>query len=311
MTRSCRKGFNRIEIVGIAVRRRDAKSRTSWTTISVTGTIPFGGSLISMTLRPNMEQQMRDQSVDQALETIRNRVDEFGVAEPTIQREGLGRRQTADRASRHRQPRTGQKPDQVHRHAGIPPVVTGPFLTEEAALKEYNGQLPEDLEIVKTNPRRLDKGFYVLKAAAVVPGKDLKSASRAQDEYGAPAVGFSFNSQGAGQFERFTAANIGKQLSIVLDDRIESVATIQDVISDDGIIHGRFTVEEVDDIVLVLRSGALPAPMKYIEERTMGPSLGADSIRKGLMACLSAACCWSSCSCWSITGPRASIRSWP
>jgi preprotein translocase subunit SecD len=165
-------------------------------------------------------------------------------------------------------------------------VVSGPFQTEEAALKDYNGQLPEDLEIVRTNPRRLDKGFYVLKAATVVPGKDLKGAHRAQDQYGAPAVGFSFNSQGAAQFEKFTAANIGKLLSIVLDDRIESVATIQDVISGDGIIHGRFTVDEVDDIVLVLRSGALPAPLKYIEERTIGPSLGADSIRKGLMACL-------------------------
>jgi preprotein translocase subunit SecD len=165
-------------------------------------------------------------------------------------------------------------------------VVSGPFLTEEAALKDYNGKLPDDLEIVKTNPRRLEKGFYVLKAATVVPGKDLKSARRAQDQYGAPAVGFSFNSQGSDIFEKFTAANIGKQLSIVLDDRIESVATIQDVISGDGIIHGRFTIDEVDDIVLVLRSGALPAPLKYIEERTIGPSLGTDSIRKGLAACL-------------------------
>jgi preprotein translocase subunit SecD len=168
-------------------------------------------------------------------------------------------------------------------------VVAGPFLTEEAALKDYNGKLPEDLEIVKTNPRRLDKGFYVLKAATVVPGKDLKSARRAQDQYGAPAVGFSFNSQGSDLFGKFTAANIGKQLSIVLDDRIESVATIQSMISGDGIIsggRGGFKIDEVDDIVLVLRSGALPAPLKYIEERTIGPSLGTDSIRKGLAACL-------------------------
>ncbi len=126
-----------------------------------------------------------------------------------------------------------------------------------------------------------------------MPGKDLRAPAAPRTSTARrPSVSPSIR-QGAAQFERFTAANIGKLLSIVLDDRVESVATIQDVISADGIIHGRFTVEEVDDIVLVLRSGALPAPMKYIEERTIGPSLGADSIRKGLTACAVGGCCWS------------------
>jgi preprotein translocase subunit SecD len=164
--------------------------------------------------------------------------------------------------------------------------MAGPYPTEEEALKEYSGVLPEDLMIMKTNPRRMDKGFYVLKKASVVTGKDLKNARRSQDNYGAPAVGFSLNSQGAGKFEKFTAANIGKRLSIVLDGRIESVASINDAISYDGIIQGRFTVQEVDDLVLVLRSGALPASVKELEQRTIGPSLGADSIRKGLFAAL-------------------------
>jgi preprotein translocase subunit SecD len=248
-------------------------------------TYTIGGNLVSIAMRPNIEKQLRDQTVDQALETIRNRVDEFGVAEPTIQKEGLaGNRLLIDLPGIDN-PERVKSLIKSTAMLEFRAVVSGPFLTEEAALKEYNGQLPDDMEIVKTNPRRLDKGFYVLKTATVVPGKDLKSARRAQDSYGAPAVGFSFNSQGAAQFEKFTAANIGKLLSIVLDDRIESVANIQDVISGDGIIHGRFTVDEVDDIVLVLRSGALPAPLKYIEERTIGPSLGADSIRRGLMAC--------------------------
>ncbi|HNX97616.1 MAG TPA: protein translocase subunit SecD, partial [Candidatus Aminicenantes bacterium] len=165
-------------------------------------------------------------------------------------------------------------------------VVAGPFLNEEAALTQYKGVLPEDLMLVKANPRRMDKGVYVMKLASVVTGKDLKRAHRTQDEYGAPAVGFSFNNQGADKFYRFTSASIGKLMAIVLDDRAESVATIQDAISNDGIIHGRFTVQEVDDIVLVLKSGALPAPLKYLEERTIGPSLGADSIRKGLLAAI-------------------------
>ncbi len=280
-----RKGFNRIEITGTLL-NDERKIKDILDDDFRDWTYTIGGNLVSLTLRPNIEQQLRDQSVDQALETIRNRIDEFGVSEPTIQKEGMaGDKILIDLPGISNPERVKgliKSTAMLEFHL----VVGGPFLTEEAALKEYNGKLPDDLEIVKTNPRRLDKGFYVLKAATVVPGKDLKSARRAQDEYGAPAVGFSFNSQGSAQFEKFTAANIGKPLSIVLDDRIESVATIQTVIPGDGIIKGRFTIDEVDDLVLVLRSGALPAPLKYIEERTIGPSLGADSIRKGLLACI-------------------------
>ncbi len=247
-----------------------------------------GGRFV-VRLRPNVEKQLRDQTVDQALETIDNRVNEFGVAEPVIQKEGS----SGDRI-------LVQLPgvDDPERVKGLinttamlefKEVVNGPFASEEAASKEYGGleKMAGELEVVQTNPRRMgEKSFYVLKAAAAVTGKDLKNARRAQDDYGAPAVGFSFASQGASKFEKFTAANIGKRLSIVLDKRIESVATIQDVISYDGIIHGRFTNQEVDDLVLVLKSGALPASMEFIEERTIGPSLGADSIRKGVAASL-------------------------
>jgi len=247
-------------------------------------TYSFAGTYISMKLRPNIEKQLRDQSVDQALETIRNRVDEFGVSEPTIQKEGFSEDKILVELPGVDNPDRVKNLIQSTALLEFKAVVSGPFASEEGALKEYNGKLPEDLQIVKTNPRRMDNGYYVLKSAAVVTGKDLKSSRRSQDNYGAPAVGFSFKSGGADSFEKFTAANIGKRLSIVLDERIESVATIEDVISYDGIIRGRFTVDEVDDIVLVLRSGALPARIKYLEERTIGPSLGADSIRKGVTA---------------------------
>lgn len=280
-----RRGFSRIEITGIRL-EDERKIKDILDDDFRDWTYTVGGNLVSLALRPNIELQLREQSVDQALETIRNRVDEFGVAEPTIQKEGLAGDRILIELPGIDNPERVKGLIKSTAMLEFHLVVNGPYLTEEAALQEYNGQLPDDLEIVRTNPRRLDKGFYVLKAATVVPGKDLKGARRAQDEYGAPAVGFSFNSQGAAQFERFTAANIGKPLSIVLDERIESVATIQDVISADGIIKGRFTMDEVDDLVLVLRSGALPAPLKYIEERTIGPSLGADSIRKGLTAAL-------------------------
>ncbi len=280
-----RKAFNRIEITGTGL-DDERKIRDILDDDYRDWTYSFGGNLISLNLRPNIENQLRDQAVEQALETIRNRVDEFGVAEPIIQREGLsGDRLLVDLPG-------VDNPERVKTlikstaMLEFKEVVAGPFATEEAALLEYKGTLPEDLVLIKANPHRLDKGFYVMKLASVVTGKDLKRAHRTQDEYGAPSVGFSFNNQGAEKFERFTAASIGKRLAIILDDRAESVATIQDVISTDGIIHGKFTVQEVDDIVLVLKSGALPAPLRYLEERTIGPSLGADSIRNGLAAAI-------------------------
>ena len=281
-----RRAFNKIEISG-TLYEDERKIRDILDDDFRDWTYSAGGGQFTLTLRPNIESQLRDQTVSQALETIRNRVDEFGVAEPTIQREGLSGDKLLVELPGIDNPERVKSLINVTAMLEFKAVVSGPFETEADAVKEYkDGKLPDDLEIVKTNPRRMTKGYYVLRSAAAVTGRDLKSARRSQDEYGAPAVGFSFNSQGAGKFERFTAANIGKLLSIVLDERVESVATIQDVISYDGIIHGRFTVDEVDDLVLVLRSGALPAPSKFLEERTIGPSLGADSIKKGLTACL-------------------------
>jgi len=242
------------------------------------------GPNYTLSLRPNIEMRMREQAVNQALETIRNRVDEKGVSEPVIQKEGLSGDRILVQLPGIDDPASVKALIKNTAMLEWRHVVNGPYQSEEDALKEYGGTLPDDLSIVKTNPRRMDKAFYVLKAAPVVTGKDLKNARRSQDSYGAPAVGFSFNSQGAGKFEKYTAANIGKRLSIVLDGRIESVATIESAISYDGIIQGRFTVQEVDDLVLVLRSGALPASVKELEQRTIGPSLGADSIRKGIMA---------------------------
>jgi preprotein translocase subunit SecD len=107
---------------------------------------------------------------------------------------------------------------------------------------------------------------------------------RSVDEWNNPAVSFSLNSEGARRFEKVTGENIGKQLAIILDRKIQSAPNINARISDSGIIQGRFTVEQAEDLVVVLKAGALPAGIRYLEERTIGPSLGADSVRQGLMA---------------------------
>ena len=245
--------------------------------------VTYSSDRITMILRPNVEMKMRDQSVDQALQTIRNRVDEFGVAEPVIQKEGLSGDRLLVQLPGVDDPARVKSLIKSTAMLEWKHVVAGSFPSKEDALKKYGGNLPDDLVILK---EKGSKSCYVLRAASVVTGKDLKTARSSVDEYGAPAVGFSLNSRGARKFEKYTSKNIGQRCAIILDNRVLLAPSISTVISGDGIITGRYTSDEVNDMVLMLRSGALPAPMKYLEERTIGPSLGADSIRKGLYACI-------------------------
>jgi preprotein translocase subunit SecD len=243
---------------------------------------------VTLSLRPNIDMQMEEQTVNQALETIRNRVDEFGVAEPVFLREGSDRLLIE---------LPGVSDKEKMRVMGLinstamlefKKVMAGPFPSEEEALKQYNGVLPQDLSIVKWSPKARVKGanVSVLESASVLTGRDLKIAKRSQDQWGGPAVAFSLNASGAARFRTFTAANIGQKLAIVLDNRIISDPVIQDVLSFDSIITGQFSVEEAEDLALKLRSGALPAPLKMLHEQLIGPSLGADSVRKGIYACI-------------------------
>jgi preprotein translocase subunit SecD len=123
-----------------------------------------------------------------------------------------------------------------------------------------------------------------VRRVAAVTGKDLRNARQTVDENNQPAVGFTLNNDGAQRFGKVTSENVGKQLAIILDGRVQSAPRIESRITGDGRITGSFTPEEVQNLALILRSGALSASMDYIEERTIGPSLGADSIRSGVVA---------------------------
>ena len=129
--------------------------------------------------------------------------------------------------------------------------------------------------------------YYLVRKVAAVTGRDLCTARPSLDENNQPAVSFSLNQRkGARKFGRVTGENIGRQLAIILDGRVQSAPRIESRITDDGRIHGSFTQEEASDLSLKLRSGALPASLSYLEERTVGPTLGADSIRAGVIASL-------------------------
>jgi preprotein translocase subunit SecD len=150
-----------------------------------------------------------------------------------------------------------------------------------------NGQPPPGTDILPGStgaPGDSNQVYYVVKHVAAVTGRDLRNARPSLDENNRPAVSFTLNNEGGRKFGKVTAENIGRQLAIILDGRVQSAPNIEGRITTDGRISGNFTQEEVQNLSLILRSGALPAALTYLEEHTIGPSLGADSIRSGVRA---------------------------
>ncbi len=249
-----------------------------------------GAGRYTYTMKPNIATQLRGEAVTQALQTIERRVNELGVAEPIVARYG-GQDQILVQLPGVNDV---QRAKDIIRNTALLElklVEQGPFPTEEAARQAYNNALPPELIVI---PGSADTGaaaggvpntvYYVVKRVSVVTGRDLRNARTTLDENNLPAVSFSFNQDGARKFGTATEQNIGKQLAVILDNRVFSAPVIQSRISDEGRITGSFTQQEAANLSLVLRSGALPARLDYLEERTVGPSLGADSIRAGVSA---------------------------
>jgi preprotein translocase subunit SecD len=152
-----------------------------------------------------------------------------------------------------------------------------------------NGQVPPGMEIVpgaSGTPGDAGTVYYLVKKAAAVTGTDLRNARPSLDENNQPAVAFTLSNEGGRKFGNVTSQNVGRQLAIILDGRVQSAPRIESRIQSEGRITGSFTTEEVQNLALILRSGALSASLTYLEERTIGPTLGADSIRAGVMASL-------------------------
>src|SRR5256712_6252692 len=148
------------------------------------------------------------------------------------------------------------------------------------------GRVRVGMEFVPGTSTAGDTGnlYYLVKKVAAVTGRDLRNARPSLDENNRPAVSFTLNSEGGRKFGKVSGENIGRQLAIILDTRVQSAPTLESRITTEGRITGSFTQEEVQNLSLILRSGALPAQLTYLEERTIGPSLGADSIRSGVTA---------------------------
>src|SRR3989449_2503824 len=237
----------------------------------------------TFTMRPNIQVNLRDEAVVQARQTIERRVNELGVTEPQIAQQGAGGDQILVQL-----PGVADV-ERAKSIIGSPGLLELKIVERVAASKEelmVNGRVPEGMEIVPGTSTAGDTGnlYYLVKKVAAVTGRDLRNARPSLDENNRPAVSFTLNSEGGRKFGKVSGENIGRQLAIILDGRVQSAPTLESRITTEGRISGSFTQEEVQNLSLILRSGALPASLTYLEERTIGPSLGADSIRSGVLA---------------------------
>jgi len=269
---------------------QDAAVRQVGSEIEATFNRSSGAGSYTFTIKPNIAVQLRDEAVTQALQTIERRVNELGVAEPIVAKQGGGDQLLVQLPG----VTDVNRAKEIIRSTAmleLKLVEKGPASTREQLVQEAGGTIPSDMEIVPGVSESSGGGtpatvFYMVRKVPAVTGRDLRNARPTLDETNRPAVSFSLNQEGARKFGNFTGSNIGRQLAIVLDNRIMSAPTIQDRISDEGRIHGNFNQQEAQDLSLVLRSGALPASLTYLEERTIGPTLGADSIREGVTSAI-------------------------
>jgi preprotein translocase subunit SecD len=241
-------------------------------------------------MRPTELLALKKDTVERAIRTIENRVNSLGLTEASVQQHGRAEAEFeilvqlpgVDDPARVRQIM------QTTAFLEIAEVKDGPFPSPEAAMAKYGGVFPLNTRLLLM-PARTERGesqgsYYLLSRNDVITGRDLRNARPSRDDYGKWETSFNLTQDGAKRFSAFTGANVGNRLAIVLDNKVMSAPTIQNRIEDSGRITGAKDEQEASDLALVLRAGSLPAGIVFEEERTVGPSLGADSIRDGVMA---------------------------
>src|SRR5664279_785949 len=234
-----------------------------------------------LTMKPAQLKDLKDRAVQQAIQKLRERVDTLGVSEPVIQEHGLGDYQILVQLPGVDDPQRVKDVMQSTAMLEIRQVYGGPYPTEADAAKAQS-QFADNVIIPGKSEN--DPGtqvFYVVARSSAVAGHDLRQARVGRDQNGGANVGFNLTRDGGQRFQQFTSAHINDKLGVILDNKVMEVANIKSEISDSGEITGRFTDQQASDLALILNSGALPASIHYLEERTVGPSLGLDSIRQG------------------------------
>ncbi len=243
-----------------------------------------------LTMKPSVVADIHSNTMDQSLETIARRINALGLTEPTIAFTGRGENEILVQLPGEGDPTRAKAVIQAGGQLQLQLLADDQtYPSEVAALAAHGGILPPDTVIV---PGKASAGsqsqqvFYILDRVPIVTGQDLVNASEepSTNYPGQYQVVFHLSTAAAARFGPFTETNIGKRMAIVLDNQVDSAPVINGRIEDSGVIEGNFTQDSAHDLALVLKAGALPASIKYLEERTVGPSLGADSIREGVRA---------------------------
>jgi len=287
----------------LAVALNDVKDREKVSTLvteqfGTLSTTDFREQTLVLSLRSGEAERLQKAAVSQALETIRNRVDQFGVTEPLIQLQG--ERQILIQLPGEKNPQRALNligktallefkllDEEAPFARELPERV--PVSQEEALLIEWNPKVPAGDEIlferVDEKEGSATKRPYLVKQRAVMTGETLQDALVAIGDFNEPYVSITFDGAGAKQFERLTTENVKKRLAIVLDGSVYSAPVIQERIAGGRAqVSGSFSMEEANDLAIVLRAGSLPAPVNVIQNVTVGPSLGQDSIDAGIRA---------------------------
>jgi preprotein translocase subunit SecD len=245
----------------------------------------------NLRMKPSDLVALKRDTVEREIQTISNRINQLGLTEPSVQQYG----RAGDDFQILVQLPGVDDPARVKELIGtvavlqITAVKEGPFASREAALAQHGGVLPLNTRLVKALPRGGSQGeeWYLVNKNPVITGREMRNARASQDTtLGSRGweTNFTLSQDGGKRFGIFTGANIGNSLAVVLDNNIVSVAQIKDKIEDSGRIMGLGSEEEATDLSRYLRSGSLPAGIVYLEERSVGPSLGADSIHEGFLA---------------------------
>ncbi len=238
-----------------------------------------------LAMKTSAAATLRNEALQQSMKTIRSRIDQFGVTEPTIAEYGSqGDYELVVQLPGVDDPTRVKDIVQAQAMLELKLVQDGPYASRDAGLGAHGGVLPPDTQLLPGPATANGETWYVVNRVAAVTGRDLSGATPSRDESGRPSVSFTLTRDGAARFGRVTGQNVGRLLAIVLDNRVVDAAEIRNQINDRGQIEGSFTPQKVQDLSLVLRSGALPASITYLSEETVGPSLGADSIRHGVIA---------------------------
>ena len=246
-----------------------------------------GADTFILAMKQSNLTDLKSRAVTQAIETIRNRIDALGVSEPTIQEHGLGQYQILVQLPGVDDPERVKEIMQNTAMLEIKQVMTGPYPSQAAALQANNGIIPADQLLLPGNTlggRAEGEQWFLVSRTSAISGKDLRHADPSSDQNGQPDVNFQLTRDGGQRFFNFTSAHVKDSLGVVLDGKVREVATIDEPIRDQVQIRGHMDSQAAKDLSMILNSGALPASIHYLEERTVGPSLGADSIRSGVTA---------------------------